>query len=547
YIIHKDIKPQNIIVNLATCQVKIIDFSISSLLFQEKPKLSNPGLLEGTLAYMSPEQTGRMNRSVDYRTDFYSLGVTFYEMLTGQLPFSATDPMELVHCHIAKQPIAVEQLNPQIPQVISAIIMKLLSKTAEGRYQSAFGIKADLETCLDQLEQTNSITKFAIGQHDHSSQLQIPEKLYGREAEINILMNAFEKVNQGNKELILVAGYSGIGKSALVNEIHKPVIKHRGYFIAGKFEQFQRNIPYASLIQAFQELMQQLLTDSEAQLSTWKEKLLEALVPNAQIIIDVIPELELIIGKQTEVPQLASAEAQNRFNLVFQKFINVFAQKEHPLVVFLDDLQWADLASLKLIQLLITDAEIQYLLLIGAYRDNEVDASHSLMLVLQEIEKNSSNVQIVHCQNLKITHVCQLVSDTLKSNLENSKELAKLIFNKTAGNPFFINQLLKFVHQEKLLLFDFITAQWQWDIQHIQMLGITDNVVELMIGKIQKLKDSTQNILKIAACIGNRFNLNILSCVNEKSPNDTALEIWEALQAGLILPLSDNYKLPHLL
>ncbi|QLE48432.1 GAF domain-containing protein [Nostoc sp. C057] len=547
YIIHKDIKPQNIIVNLATCQVKIIDFSISSLLFQEKPKLSNPGLLEGTLAYMSPEQTGRMNRSVDYRTDFYSLGVTFYEMLTGQLPFSATDPMELVHCHIAKQPIAVEQLNPQIPQVISAIIMKLLSKTAEGRYQSAFGIKADLETCLDQLEQTNSITKFAIGQHDHSSQLQIPEKLYGREAEIDILMNAFEKVNQGNKELILVAGYSGIGKSALVNEIHKPVIKNRGYFIAGKFEQFQRNIPYASLIQAFQELMQQLLTDSEAQLSTWKEKLLEALVPNAQIIIDVIPELELIIGKQTEVPQLASAEAQNRFNLVFQKFINVFAQKEHPLVVFLDDLQWADLASLKLIQLLITDAEIQYLLLIGAYRDNEVDASHSLMLVLQEIEKNNSPVQIIHCQNLKITHVCKLVSDTLKSSLENSKELAKLIFNKTAGNPFFINQLLKFIHQENLLLFDFLTGQWQWDIQHIQALEITENVVELMIGKIQKLKDTTQNILKIAACIGNRFNLNILSCVNEKSHNDTALEIWEALQAGLILPLSDNYKLPHLL
>ncbi|MBE8997993.1 AAA family ATPase [Nostoc sp. LEGE 12447] len=547
YIIHKDIKPQNIIVNLATCQVKIIDFSISSLLFQEKPKLSNPGLLEGTLAYMSPEQTGRMNRSVDYRTDFYSLGVTFYEMLTGQLPFSATDPMELVHCHIARQPIAVEQLNPQIPQVISAIIMKLLSKTAEGRYQNAFGIKADLETCLDQLEQTNSITNFAIGQQDHSSQLQIPEKLYGREAEIDILMNAFEKVNQGNKELILVAGYSGIGKSALVNEIHKPVIKNRGYFIAGKFEQFQRNIPYASLIQAFQELIQQLLTESEAQLSTWKEKLLEALVPNAQIIIDVIPELELIIGKQTEVPQLGSAEAQNRFNLVFQKFINVFAQKEHPLVVFLDDLQWADLASLKLIQLLTTDTEIQYLLLIGAYRDNEVDASHSLMLVLQEIEKNSSSVQIIHCQNLKITHVCQLVSDTLKSSLENSKELAKLIFNKTAGNPFFINQLLKFIHQENLLIFDFLTGQWQWDIRHIQTIEITENVVELMIGKIQKLKDTTQNILKIAACIGNRFNLNILSCVNEKSHNDTALEIWEALQAGLILPLSDNYKLPHLL
>ncbi|WP_442949292.1 ATP-binding protein [Nostoc sp.] len=371
--------------------------------------------------------------------------------------------------------------------------------------------------------------------------------MYGREAEIDILMTAFEKINQGNKELILVAGYSGIGKSALVNEIHKPVIKNRGYFIAGKFEQFQRNIPYASLIQAFQELMQQLLTESEVQLATWKVKLLEALVPNAQIIIDVIPELELIIGKQPEVPQLASAEAQNRFNLVFQKFINLFAQKEHPLVIFLDDLQWADLASLKLIQLLATDTDIQYLLIIGAYRDNEVDISHPLMLVLQEIEKNSSSVKIIHCQNLKIADVSQLVSDTLKSSLENSQELAKLLFNKTAGNPFFINQLIKFIHQENLLFFNFVNGQWQWDIQHIQSLEITDNVVELMINKIQKFKDTTQNILKIAACIGNRFNLNILSCVNEKSHNDTALDIWEALQAGLVIPLSDGYKLPQLL
>ncbi|QLE58572.1 ATP-binding sensor histidine kinase [Nostoc sp. TCL26-01] len=547
YIIHKDIKPQNIIVNLETYQVKIIDFSISSLLIQEKPKLSNPDLLEGTLAYISPEQTGRMNRSIDYRTDFYSLGVTLYQMLTGKLPFPANDPMELVHCHIAKQPIPVDEIVPEIPPVISAIIMKLLSKTAEERYQSAFGIRADLENCLSQLEKTNSIIDFSIGQQDQSSQLQIPEKLYGREAEIDILMTAFSQINQGQKALALVAGYSGIGKSALVNEIHKPVIKNRGYFIAGKYEQFQRNIPYASLIQAFQELIQQLLTESESQLTIWQEKLLAALSPNAQIIIDVIPELELIIGKQPEVPQLASAEAQNRFNLVFRKFINVFAQKEHPLVVFLDDLQWADLASLKLIQLLATDTDIQHLLLIGAYRDNEVDTSHPLMLILREIAKNSSPVKTIHCQNLKITDVCQLVSDTLKSSLEDSKELAKLIFHKTAGNPFFINQLLKFIHQENLLLFNFVTGQWQWDIQRIQMLGITDNVVDLMIGKIQKLKETTQNILKIAACIGNRFNLNILSCVNEKSHNDTALDIWEALQAGLIIPLSDSYKLPLLL
>ncbi|NDJ24662.1 AAA family ATPase [Nostoc sp. B(2019)] len=547
YIIHKDIKPQNILVNKETNQVKVIDFSISSLLSKEKPKLSNPDLLEGTLAYMSPEQTGRMNRSVDYRTDFYSLGVSFYEMLTGRLPFNITDPMELVHCHIARQPVPVNQLMPEIPQVISAIVMKLLSKTAEDRYQSAFGLKADLENCLNQLEKTAQISSFQIGQQDQSSQLQIPEKLYGREAEIDTLLTAFEQVNQGKQELLLVAGYSGIGKSALVSEIHKPVIQKRGYFITGKFEQFKRNVPYVSLIQALQELTRQLLAESEVQLAAWREKLLVALAPNAQIIIDVIPEVELIIGKQPEVPQLGATESQNRFNLVFQKFISVFAQKEHPLVLFLDDLQWADSASLKLIQLLTTDPDSQYLLMIGAYRDNEVDTTHPLMLMLQEIEKTDVSVKKIICQPLKITDVYQLIIDTLKCDIQKAKPLAELIFNKTGGNPFFLTQLLKFIYQENLLSFDFSIGRWQWEIKQIQEIGITDNVVELMIGKIQKLQKNTQETLKLAACIGSHFNLDILSVINEKSRKDTAGEIWEALQDGLILPLNDAYKLPQLL
>jgi len=547
HIIHKDIKPQNILANWERHEVKIIDFSISSLLSKEKPKLSNPDLLEGTLAYMSPEQTGRMNRSVDYRTDFYSLGVTFYEMLTDRLPFNVTDPMELVHCHIARQPVSPEQLIPEIPQVISAIVMRLLSKTAEDRYQSAFGLKADLENCLNQLEKTAQISSFTIGQQDKSTQLQIPEKLYGREAEIDILLTTFEQVNQGQKELILVAGYSGIGKSALVSEIHKPVIQKRGYFITGKFEQFKRNIPYASLIQAFQELIRQLLTESEAQLAVWKKELLLALAPNAQIIIDVIPEVELIIGKQIEVPQLGATESQNRFNLVFQKFISVFAQKEHPLVLFLDDLQWADLASLKLIQLLITDIESQYLLIIGAYRDNEVDTTHPLMLILQEIEKTDIIVKKIICQPLKITNVYHLITDTLKCDLEKVKPLAELIFNKTGGNPFFLTQLLNFIYQENLLSFDFNIGNWQWQIKQIQEIGITDNVVELMISKIQKLHHTTQTTLKLAACIGSYFNLDVLSVINEKSRKATAIELWEALQDGLVLPLDDGYKLPQLL
>ncbi|MGM3309390.1 ATP-binding sensor histidine kinase [Anabaena sp. WFMT] len=547
HIIHKDIKPANILVNRQTHQIKIIDFSISSLLPKEKPKFSNPDSLEGTLAYISPEQTGRMNRSLDYRTDLYSLGVTFYEMLTGTLPFDVTDPMELIHCHIARQPIPVDQLKPEIPQVISAIVMKLLSKTAEERYQSAFGLQFDLENCLNQLENITQIYSFPIGQHDQSSQLQIPEKLYGREVEIATLLTAFEQVNQGQKELILVAGYSGIGKSALVNEIHKPIIQKKGYFITGKFEQFKRNIPYASLIQALQELIRQLLTENETQLAAWKEKLLKALAPNAQIIIDVIPEVELIIGKQPAVPQLAPNEAQNRFNLFFQKFISILAKKENPLVLFLDDLQWADIASLKLIQLLSTDIEIQNLLIIGAYRDNEVDSTHPLTLTLQEIGKTDVIIRTINCQPLKITDIYQLIIDTLKCELEKVKPLAELIFNKTGGNPFFLTQVIKFIYQENLLLFDFSTGNWQWKIEQIQEIGITDNVVELMLGKIQKLQYFTQNTLKLAACIGNRFNLDILSVINEKSQKDTAEELWEALEVSLILPLDHIYKLPQFL
>jgi predicted ATPase/signal transduction histidine kinase/tRNA A-37 threonylcarbamoyl transferase component Bud32/DNA-binding Lrp family transcriptional regulator len=546
-IIHKDIKPQNILVNKQTHQVKIIDFSISSLLRKEKPKFNNPDLIEGTLAYISPEQTGRMNRSIDYRTDLYSLGATFYEMLTGKLPFDVSDPMELVHCHIAKVPVPVHQLKSEIPQVISAIIMKLLSKTAEERYQSAFGLQYDLQKCLNQLEEIAQISSFKIGQHDQPSQLEIPEKLYGREAEIETLLTAFEQVNQGEKELILVAGYSGIGKSALVSEIHKPIIQKKGYFITGKFEQFKRNIPYASLIQALQELVRQLLTESALQLAVWKENLLKELAPNAQIIIDVIPEIELIIGQQPEVPQLAPNESQNRFNLSFQKFISILAKKEHPLVLFLDDLQWADIASLKLIQLLSTDEEIQNLLIIGAYRDNEVDNAHQLILILQQIEKTDVTIRTINCQPLKITDIYQLIIDTLKCDIERAKPLAELIFHKTGGNPFFLTQVLKFIYQENLLCFNFITGKWQWEIERIRQIDITDNVVELMIGKIRKLHDSTQNILKLAACIGNIFNLDILSVINEKTHQDTAKELWEALRVNLILPLDNTYKLPQLL
>jgi predicted ATPase/signal transduction histidine kinase/FixJ family two-component response regulator/tRNA A-37 threonylcarbamoyl transferase component Bud32 len=544
HIIHKDIKPQNILINPQTGQVKIIDFSISSCLSKESQNPSDPNLLEGTLAYMSPEQTGRMNRSIDYRTDFYSLGITFYEMLTGQLPFQVNDSLELVHCHIAKTPVPPKEINSKIPSVVSEIVMKLLAKTAEDRYQNALGLKADLEECLQQLQATGKIADFSIGQLDLYSQFLIPQKLYGREKEVAILMNAFERVSLGATEMMLVSGYSGIGKSCLVNEVHKPIVRQRGYFISGKFDQFKRNIPYASLIQAFQELIRQLLTESGEQIAIWQAKLLAALGNNAQVIIDVIPEVERIIGTQPEVSQLGPAESQNRFNRLFQQFIHVFCKPEHPLVLFLDDLQWADLASLKLIQLLANDPDSQYLLLIGAYRDNEVNATHPLILTLEEIQKSGAVVNNIVLQPLQISHVNQLVTDTLHTHSEKSESLADLVYNKTQGNPFFLIQLLKSLYQDKLLSFNFSEACWQWDIHRLQSIDITDNVIELMVSQIQKLLPTTQNVLKLAACIGDKFTLDILSIVNEKSLSETAKDLWESLQAGLVLPLNQSYKIP---
>lgn len=542
-IIHKDINPSNIVWNQKTGRLKLIDFGISTVLSREVSTFRNPNLLEGTLAYISPEQTGRMNRAIDYRTDFYSLGVTFYELLTGQLPFPNQDALELVHCHIARQPV-ISCDRTDIPPVISEIVLKLMAKNAEDRYQSAYGIKADLEECLQQWH-LGQINSFPLSQHDVSSKFQIPQKLYGREQEISTLLAAIERVSQGNNEMMLVTGYSGIGKSSLVQEIYKPITKQQGYFISGKFDQFQRNIPYSSLVQAFRSLIRQLLTENQAQIDTWRSKLLVAFGSNGQVIIDVIPEVELIVGSQPAVTQLPAAEAQNRFNLVFQNFIRVFTQAEHPLVLFLDDLQWSDRASLKLIELLMSASKNRYLLIIGAYRDNEVSASHPLLLTVDEIRKLGATVNEIFLSNLSLPNITQLIADTLNYSQEKVKSLAELVLNKTHGNPFFINEFLKLLYTEELLTFDFHSGTWQWNLAQIEIREITDNVVELMASKVRRLGEKTQEVLKLAACIGNPLGLETLAIVYEKSLRETAADLWEAIAAGLVLPLSDTYKLIH--
>ncbi|OKH22162.1 serine/threonine protein kinase [Hydrococcus rivularis NIES-593] len=542
-ILHKDINPSNIIINPATGEVKITDFSIASRLSHENPTICHLNLLEGTPAYISPEQTGRMNRSIDYRTDFYSLGVTLYEMLTGKLPFESTDLMELVYCHLAKSPVPPHQLKQEIPEAVSSIVMKLLAKKAEERYQSAAGLKADLETCTYQLQTTGIINNFTLGQRDRGSQLQIPQKLYGRENEVQTLLDAFERVRQGAVELVLVSGYSGIGKTSVVNEVQKPIVETRGYFIAGKFEQLKRNSPYAPLIRAFRDLIRQLLTESTDVLAIWKEKLLYALETNAWILIDLIPEIELIIGSQPKVASLPPSEAQNRFNRTFQKFLGVFTQPEHPLVLFLDDLQWADLASLELLQTLMTGSDRQYLLVIAAYRDNEVSPIHPSIQTFEKILKAGVAVNSIALKPLEKAHVSQLVAETLNDPVETS-DFAFLLFNKTQGNPFFIAQLLKTLHSEKLLTYNLDKDRWQWDIEKIQAVGIADyHVVELIARNIGKLPETTQQVLKLAACLGNQFNLEMLAIVNEESAKVTAEQLWEAIQAGLILPTSKTCQI----
>ncbi|MEG4012425.1 MULTISPECIES: trifunctional serine/threonine-protein kinase/ATP-binding protein/sensor histidine kinase [unclassified Microcoleus] len=542
HVIHKDLKPANILINPTSKEVKLIDFSIASLLPRETQEIQTPNVLEGTLPYISPEQTGRMNRGIDYRTDFYSLGVTFYELLTGKLPFQTDDPMDLVHCHLAKQPLAASIINQRVPLVLSEIVSKLMAKNAEERYQSALGLKFDLETCWHEWQETGALTNFTIGERDLCDRFIIPEKLYGRESEVFSLLSAFERVSGGSTEMMLVAGFSGIGKTAVVNEVHKPIVRQRGYFIKGKFDQFQRNLPFSAFVQAFRDLMGQLLSETDAKLEKFKLEIVAALGDSAGAIVEVIPELERIMGPQPPVPELSGSAGQNRFNLLLEKFIQVFTVKEHPLVIFLDDLQWADSASLKLIQLLMSDIDNRYLLLIGAYRDNEVFPAHPLMLTLAEIQKTAAQVNTITLAPLDRADVNSLVADTLACSRALALPLTELVYQKTLGNPFFSTQFLKSLHEDRLIEFNCESRYWQCDIVRVRTLALTDDVVEFMALQLRKLPTRTQFVLKLAACIGSQFDLATLAIVDENSPVETATALWKALQEGLILPVSEVYK-----
>ncbi|MDJ0835378.1 MAG: AAA family ATPase [Acidobacteriota bacterium] len=544
-IIHKDIKPGNIVIAGET--VKIIDFGIASELSRETRQVVGPAVLEGTLTYISPEQTGRVNRHLDYRSDYYSLGATFYEMLTGVPVFQTDDLLEMIHCHIAKVPVQPDRIRKSIPAGVSQIVMKLLEKNAEARYQSGFGLKADLAGCLRELETEGKVSVFTPGASDYSEKFQVSQKLYGREQEIETLVHTFDEVADGHTTMALVSGYAGVGKSRLVNELRAGIASRRGYMVSGKFDQFQRDVAYSALVFAFEELANQILGEEEEAVRAWQHSLRQVLGPNGRVIVDFIPDWEHLIGVWPPLPELADQENRNRFHLVFRDFISVLAQKNHPLVLFLDDLQWADAGSLELISQLLSWGRTESLMVIGAFRDNEIRDSQWMSLSLDEIKKAKTNIVELHLESLKTEHIAALLADTLGGDLQCTQAPADLLTQKTRGNPFFLNELLHMLHGEGLVHFSQELGRWDWDLEQIRRAEVGDTAAAFMVSRLKQLPAEVQKALQLAACIGNLFDLETLAYIEERKPRDVAESLRTAARFGLITPLDEDFRLAHLL
>ncbi|PCI41754.1 MAG: hypothetical protein COB51_13740, partial [Moraxellaceae bacterium] len=545
-IIHKDINPANIIYNREKNLVKIIDFGISSQLPKEQSPLTSPSSIVGTLAYVAPEQSGRVNRSIDYRADFYSLGATLFEMLTSHTPFESDDPMEVIHGHIARKAPMVQEFNPDVPGPLCEVVAKLLAKAPEDRYQGTWGIKSDLETCLDLYRKHGEIPDFQIAAHDIPDRFQMPQKLYGREVEVKSVLESFSRVGKGAREATFIGGYSGIGKTALVREIYKPLTQKRGYFISGKFDQFQKEKPYSAITTSFSVLMKQILSEGAEKVADWKIKIVDTVGSSVNVIVDVIPGLELIVGEQPPLDPLLPAEAQNRFKIAFRRFISVFCTEKHPLVIFLDDLQWADCASLSLLQILMQSKSTRYLFLMGAYRDNEVSATHPLQILIDNITADDIRLNEVSLQKLCLEDVRQQLADALYRDPKDVNELAELVVAKTEGNPFFCEEFLKSLYSDECIQFDPSQGVWSWDLDAIKQLESTDNVVEFLTSRINLLPEHMQHLLAVASCINNRFDITALSHVMDETLSEVAFKIREASIEGFLVPIDLDLQIQEL-
>jgi PAS domain S-box-containing protein len=537
-IIHRDLRPENILLNPASGEAKITGFELATTMGNEGLALVIPR--KERLAYLSPEQTGRINRTVDYRTDFYTLGVTFYELLTGHLPFEAVDAVGLIHAHLAKSPAALHVLNPQTPEMLSLLVLKLMAKAPEDRYQSAIGLREDLHTCAQLWQAHGMIPIFDLGRKDRAEYFLIPKKLYGRLTETSMIMSAFERTAQGQAEMVLISGMPGVGKTALVYEIREPVIRQNAFFAKGSFDPFKQGIPFSAFVEALRDLMRQWIAGNAASIAQWKPRILEALGNSGQILKEVIPELELIIGQQPSLPELSPNAAQNRFYILLLKFLDCVTSAEHPLVLFLDDLQWADVSSLELIQQLISPGGLQHLLLIGAYRDTEISSIHPLRKILMENSTQAGTITNISLAPLKMSDINQLIADALSCSVSMAISLASRVYRITRGNPLFSNEFLKSLHDEGLITFNHETGFWQCDVSKVHELPLTDDVMEFLAIRLQKLPPDTQEVLKRAACIGRSFDLTTLAIISPLTHAETSNALWNALQAAIVFSQNDD-------
>src|SRR5688572_28335671 len=537
-VIHKDVSSHNVVYDPAGRSCTLIDFGIATRLRSEESKFGAATALEGTLAYIAPEQTGRMNRSLDHRADLYSLGVTLYELFTGELPHKTADQLEMVHFHIAGKPVPPRDRHPRVPDSLSDIVLKLLQKEPGDRYQSAAGLVADRRRCLAAIDAGRPGDRCALGSADVVDRFEPPQKLYGRTAETGMLLASFERVARGGVEPVTVAGQPGIGKTSLVQEIYQPITRQRGYFVSGKFDLLQQNVPFSALVTALQDLVQQLLTEGPEEIAAWRAAIEAAVHPNGQLIVDVVPALELIIGPQPRAPELEAVEAQNRFHLAFQNFVQLFCKKSHPLVLFLDDMQWADPASLNLITRIVSARATESLLLVLTYRDSEVAASHPFMLAVKEQTKQGVPVQAIELEPLDVPEVAELVADTLRQDAAAAMPLAEIVQQKTGGNPFFMRQFLQALYGAQLISFDSQAKRFRYDVAAVKGAAITENVAELLATKLQRLPADTQRTLRVAAVIGSRFDLRLLANVQQQSAATTDESLRPAIEAGLIAPLA---------
>lgn len=542
HVVHKDLNPSNILIHPQTLQVRIIDFGISTTLSFENLLPNSISTLEGTLSYISPEQTGRINRSVDYRSDYYSLGMTFFEMLTSSLPFQQLTPLELVHAHIAKIPIPPHDINPAVPPILSAIVIKLLSKTPEQRYQSTFGLLQDLKKCLNFYETSQQIPFFDIAEIDVSAHFQIPEKLYGRSEQQKQLLHAYHQAKEGPARLVFISGLAGVGKTSLVQDLNKLLTLDRGYFVSGKSHPMKKNIPYEPFLASIRMLLTQISNEPPNELKQWKHRLKSILGTNGRVISDLIPEIESLIGPQPEISELGLKESQRRFNYIFKTFIQTLASSNQPLVLFLDDLHWADLSTFQLIHDLLKDPKSRSFLIIGAYQPKEVEEFHPLRLLLADLASEGLSFENTHLDPLEIHDLTLMLEDTLHRPKELVLDLAVHLHKKTQGNPFFINQLLHSLYKEKLIYFDFQHGQWEWKLNDIQDRDFSENVINLMTEKISALSIATQNVLRLASCLGNHFELAPLAKLYGKSIEETSKDLWQALEEGIVIPERDNYR-----